>query len=356
MRKLTAKRREWHRIHTHQLYKRKKRKRKKSRSTRRAPPTRDFVRSITGAVHRIPCPENLSLEDNFEEVAKLLHDIRERSRRNRNERTYIDFKRIRTLTPSGALVLAAELDRWNHFPGNHNRRMKAVDDDEWHPNVRRLLRQMGFFELLQIPLPTDDDTTPGERFVKFRRGHVVDGELVHKFRELELAPHIDVPNTQLLFAAVTEAMTNVRHHAYAAHDPSPGVLKCWWLSAAYDTDKQEITVMIYDQGQGIPHTLPRKWSERLRALFPDGLLADDARLIEAAHDLSRSQTDDWYRGRGFERDIRRYIQKFSGRGTYRVISGKGEYTFASGSGNRSTLRSFGRSLKGTFIHWRMQLP
>ena len=126
--------------------------------------------------------------------------------------------------------------------------MKASTLDKWNPNVRRLLNEMGFFELLRMsPLPSGAPPS-GERYVKFRSGSKVDGELVHNFRNLDLSPHISVPNQIQLFGAITEAMTNVRHHAYQDrefYDPGPPY---WWLSAAYDTQDNTLTVMLYDQG------------------------------------------------------------------------------------------------------------
>ena len=348
MRKPTRRSREWHRIHAYQLDKRKYKQRGKSKARQRTRRNR-YVVPGRGAFDRIPCPANLSLEDNFEDVNKLIDDIRERSRRNRNERTYIDFKQIHRVTPSGALVIAAELDRWKHLPWHQHRSMSALDLNQWDPNVRRLLKEMGFFELLGMSPPPSEAPPSAERYVKFRSGATVDGEVIDNLRKLDLAPYISVPNRNLLFSAVTEAMTNVKHHAYDDHDISIGGPKYWWLSAAYDTQKKELIVMIYDQGQGIPGTLPKTRGEELRTLLPEYLSADDARLIEAAHRLSRSKTDEWYRGSGLHRDIRRYIEEFEGRGTYSIISGRGEYTVAAGPDGRATRRSFGRSLKGTFI-------
>ena len=107
--------------------------------------------------------------------------------------------------------------------------------------------------------------------------------------------------------------------------------------------------MIYDQGRGIPGTLPRTWGESVQSLRTD----NHATLIEAAHNLSRSSTNERHRGSGFARDIRHYIERLDkGRGTYNVISGKGEYTVESGGGNTSR-RSFRRCLEGTFIQWRI---
>ena len=170
-------------------------------------------------------------------------------------------------------------------------------------------------------------------------------------RAENLQPVIDVPNEELLFAAVSEAMTNVVQHAYTGAEDTPEELKRWWLSAAYDANRGELLILIYDQGIGIPSTIPRKLTERAMAL----IRREDAQLIRAAHELQRSVTGEAHRGFGLQRDVRRYIQDFDGKGTYRVISGKGEYTVQSGREGPESTRNFQRSLPGTFIEWRLEL-
>ena len=264
---------------------------------------------------------------------------------------YIDFRPIRQVTPSGALVLAAELDRVNHLKGRPP--LKQIDADQWDPNVRRLLKEMGFFKLLQTSSPTGEPIASDDRYIEFRSGEKVDGEVVDELRRLDLDPHVNVPKNRLLFSAITEAMTNVRQHAYGNRQSYSTAPRFWWLSASFNTEKKEITVMIYDQGSGIPETLPKKWGESLRNLLPAELVDDHARLIEAAHELSRSRTRERHRGRGFERDIRHYIANLDkGQGTYRIISGRGEYTAESGGGPTNR-RSFRGCLEGTFIQWRI---
>ena len=355
VRKPTPKSLKWHRIHIRKLERRKRKRRKRAQRAsanrrRSASSSRRFYH------HIIPCPENLSLEENFDGVTKLISDIRERaSSRQRNQSTYIAFENIQCLTPSGALVIAAELDRLNHLPWQRTMTMNSPTVDHWNPRVRRLLNDMGFFDLLRILPPSHDSPQSGERYVKFRSGSSVDGEVIDTLRADDLAPHITVPNAKLLFSAVTEAMTNVKHHAYEnrpIYDEGP---PHWWLSAAYDTHANTLTVMLYDQGHGIPRTLPKTRPEELRSILAGHLFDNDARLIEAAHNLRRSTTNDWHRGRGLNRDVRRYIEVFGGRGMYRVISGRGEYTVSSGESRTSNLRTFKNSLEGTFIQWAMQL-
>ena len=146
--------------------------------------------------------------------------------------------------------------------------MRQIDAKEWDPTVRRLLKEMGFFELLRTDYPTEEPTISDDRYVKFRRGPLVDGSVIDELRELHLDPHVSVPNKRLLFSAVTEAMTNVRQHAYRKHAPYSFEPQFWWLSAAFNTEEQMINIMIYDRGSGIPETLRRTWPEKFKMLAP----------------------------------------------------------------------------------------
>lgn len=294
-----------------------------------------------------PCPESLSLEDNFDGVVKLLSDLRRQSEEQRNENVYIDFRPIQELKPSGALVLAAELDRWNKLPQNRAR-FKNVDLQDWDPKVRKLLGQMGFFDLLGVPGAELNHADSKVRYVKFRSGTMVDGKALEDLRKLELEPTIEMPNRRKLFAAVTESMTNVIHHAYS--DNTGQAISAWWLSAAYDIDKGEVSILIYDQGSGIPKTLPKKFGDRLRKMLPENLMRNDAQMIKAAHELTRTASEESHRGHGLQRDVRQYIYGLPN-GRYHVFSGKGEYTVT--SGEEESLRSFSQPLAGTLIEWRI---
>lgn len=343
MKRPTSDMKQWHRIHARKLIRRERRHGARKGALRRQ---RVDVEGRPGFIP-IPCPEHLSFERDYEGVIKLIGNIREQSRRHRNERIYIDFKPIRTVTPSGALVLAAELDRWNNLPGRA--RFRRADVAKWAPNVRRLLGQMGFFDLLGLDR-APDAPSGGPLYVKFRSGAKVDGAAVEELRLLGLGPVVSVPKEKLLFAAVTEAMTNVVHHAYQGDHRGS---RKWWLSAAHEAD--EVVILIYDQGAGIPKTLPLTVGEQLRDLAPQGLVAHDGRLIEVAHELSRSGTREQHRGRGLQRDVRRYIEAHEGQGTYRVISGRGEYTVPAGAGAAGRVDSLPRPLQGTLIEWRLKL-
>ncbi len=352
MKKPSRKRRQWHDIHARKLNRRRTKKKKKSRTRKHPRPSRSNPPRVHGSLTPIHCPEVLSLEDNFDGVVKLLDDIRMKSQRHRNERIHIDFKPIRTIKPSAALVLAAELDRLNQKLAIRKSKLVAVDVEEWDNTVRRLLREMGFFKLLRVESIPEERASTGIQYVEFRSGAIVDGKVIDDLRRFQLEPFVSVPNKHLLYAAVTEAMTNVVHHAYG-DQTTLDVPKHWWLSAAYDAQSREVTVMIYDQGSGIPATLPRKFKEFIRDWLPENLTKDDAQMIQAAHNLSRTATSSPSRGHGLQRDIRRYIEELDCHGTYRVISTRGEYIVETGASSDKMI-SHNRPLNGTLIEWRLK--
>lgn len=307
----------------------------------------------------IKCPEAFCLEANFEGVVDVLHGIRSRSERQKNEHTYIDFRQIRRLSPSAALVLAAELDRWNVVRPKY--RIRTTDVEDCDPTIRRLLDDMGCFDLLHAGSPraiearSDDETS----YVKFRSGQRGDGEAIRGLRTDDLEPVVGaIPRTHDLYAAVSEAMTNVAQHAYKGGKTPPQCAK-WWLSASRNAATSEVCVMVYDQGVGIPETLPRKFAGRVNNMAR----TDHARMIEAAHELKRTSIGEPHRGHGLERDIRGYLDVLDRPATYRVMSLKGEYVYERGSDGRrdrpliskSRSQSHAKPLYGTLIEWRLTL-
>jgi len=354
MYKPTPKSRDWNRIHARLQNARRLTHEEKVRAQKRAKSKGGGDERLYGKRfhQRIACPEDMSLRTNFTGVVKLLEKMRRLSVRQRNERVFLDFKPIRRVDLPGALVVAAELDRWNRM---NRGKLRSIDVSEWDPGVRRLLREIGFFGLLDVSSGAAEKPAPSdERYVKFMSGTEVDGKGFSLLREAELDPFIGVPNREQLFAAVTEAMTNVSHHAYHSKIHNPA-LKRWWLSASFNVATREIVILIYDQGRGIPKTVRRNWRDYLRKISP-GSMSDDAKLIREAHGLRRSASGQEHRGLGLERDVRKYIEKLNCRGIYCINSLKGQYTVETGADSRvGEIVNFRHSLNGTLIEWRVIL-
>ena len=343
-----SRRRQWHRIHRHHLD---RRRRKRRRQGKRATPNIKVERSFQKLIE---CPSEFSLDTNFEGVINILQAIRAQSQRQRNESLYVDFRPIKELSPAAALVLAAELDRWNHVLWRQGKgdRLQARAVEEWDPMVRRLLGNMGFFELLRAvnPIVEENDNTE-TRYVQFRTGHQADGEAIVRLREDDLEPLVGkVPSEHHLYGAVIEAMTNVVHHAYS----SQTIRQNWWLSASYNAPNSEIAIMIFDQGVGIPATLRRRFSELVKRFA----ITDHAQMIEAAHDLSRSASEQSNRGNGLGTDMRAYLKRLDCHGSYCVTSLRGRYIFEKQVNGETSehLKNHKQALNGTLIEWRLRLP
>ena len=362
MKKPTRERREWNERHARRLWHRKldhkrylKAEHRKENGGRPQAPRIGNV----NYTESIDCPPNMSLAENFDGVTEVLEKIRWHSTRQRNERVYINFKEIEQISPGAALVVAAELDRWNHLIHQRGRKLRAVDVEDWHDDVRDRLEDMGFFGLLHVQVRAREDRDgSGTRYIRFRSGRRVEGKAVEDLRTLDLEPFFrnNVPNRRRLYAAVTEAMTNVVHHAYG-QDASFSTRPHWWLSASHNVEEGEIRILLYDQGVGIPATLPRKFRERMQQLLQDVVRPTDAHVIQAAHELARTATEQRHRGHGLQRDVRRYVESVDCVSAYRVTSLRGQYTWRKGpdGATQESRRNYRRPLPGTLIEWRLTL-
>lgn len=298
----------------------------------------------------LPCPESFSLDDNFDAVVSTLAVIRRESRVPKNkpsEQVFILLQNIAKISPSGALVLAAEIFRWTRLPSA--RRLKASMPGQWNPEVRKLLADMGFFKLLGLESyirPNNGDNNI--RYVQFRTGTKSEGADAIEFLKDDLEPIVgEIPGSQYMYAAITEAMTNVRQHAY----PNDRIVTNWWLSASYDTEKGEVRILIYDQGVGIPSTLSGKLTQDI----VETLSKNHAGLIEKAHDLARSASKEKHRGKGLGTDVRGYFDRLNCCGHYRVISLKGEYVYKKIVTDSTSKRNHESPLRGTLIEWSLKL-
>jgi hypothetical protein len=84
---------------------------------------------------------------------------------------YYDFSLIKKISTSAALVLAATYDRNQRLSGINT---FAVRLAEWHPVVRATMRELGFFDILNIEASVPVDPTPEQMILRFRAGSKVD--------------------------------------------------------------------------------------------------------------------------------------------------------------------------------------
>jgi anti-sigma regulatory factor (Ser/Thr protein kinase) len=302
---------------------------------------------------RLPLPTVLSLSKNFEQSVNFIADVRQifASQRKR----YIDFRPLTYIGPAAGLLLAAELDRRYRLA---NFRPRVIKLKEWNAEVKVALGQIGFFELLEAQgvnrVPKFQ--SPSTIFLKYLTGNQVLGEKARELRIMLDKICGGTGQSAKLFAALTEAMTNVLHHAYpkdATYDVEP-LIGQWWMSASYVVQTKKLSVLFLDQGVGIPATLPRKYPwERIRAFFAQyGLQENHSSLIKAAMELGRTATGEPFRGLGLIRNIRSFVE-VHGTGRLRILSLRGEYIFH--ADGREELCDRNCSLGGTLLDWEIDL-
>lgn len=300
----------------------------------------------------IKLPEQLNFETNFEETISHFGLLRE-AIYSRKRIKSLDFSKIRHISPSAALVLASEVDQWNQRVGG---RLRA-NLPTWNEDIKRLLCQMGYFELLNLEKPETAWPQKSMTFLPFKRGEVVKqngGQLAKQLRiEIEslVAQRI---KKHFLFEGLSEAITNVGQHAY--REVADYRRKQWWLSASFDCDSRVLRVIFYDQGDGIPKTLPRAhFFEVMKSLFNTW---SDSQKIQAAMDVGRTSSGKVERGKGLQNFVE--FAKAHSQGTLAIYSLNGclrqKY---SNDGVTQSLESerydFENSIGGTLIEWSVIL-
>lgn len=338
------------------------RKEKRNSNSKRAQYT-----STTGAYNqstiskKITLPANWSLHNNYEQVILKINELRNRIESSGPRLQNLVLDEVKEIGISAALIMAAELEVWNMRINNklHSRHKK------WDAVVRKLLCDMGLFDLLDIPRPDvlEDDAT-NTVFLRFISGQQVDGAKAKELREkIEEAIGKQLSETQRnhLFEGLSEACTNTKQHAYG-DDESLNAFEKWWVTAAYDRLEKTLRVAIYDRGKSIPSTIRRykKWAEMLRHMQGD-YRDNHARLIQAAMDASfrddagstRSRTRKSYRGSG----LKQLSNFIDGNGKLTIISNAGYCQFEVKRDKLKTLlrKTLKNALRGTLIEWQTQL-
>lgn len=311
---------------------------------------------------QIDLPKHLDFGENYETTMERFHRVR-KAVLDKKKLKRLDFSKIRDISPSAALALASEVDCWNQAVGG---RLRA-DTESWHPDIQRLLAQMGYFELLDLPQPLERPKEGNTIFTQFYRGgtEIADkgpkGAITKKLRkDIEAIVGRKMQNYTLLFAGLSEAITNVGHHAYRNPKKKPYVDEPWWLSASWNKKTRRLCVTFYDHGVGIPETLPKnpifkRWLDRNRE-------SNDSRKIAAAMKAKRTSTYQSGRGYGLQ-DLAPFAKAFTD-GQLRIYSRRGKFQMVWKGGNSNeessnnlteSEKEFKNSIGGTLIEWSVVL-
>lgn len=301
-------------------------------------------------------PEEFDLGDNVNDSLDFFGRLRQSILVER-KRGKIDFRPCNSISAGAGFVLAAEVDRCRRLRYRDGRPALTgtYPDDE---GMGRFLDDLGFFRFLKIRSPAyRHDDSSQTRFIAMRSGCRDRGKEMHYVTEVldTGSVQLDEEARETLYEGLLEAMNNVTSHAYPLEDRSaslPVLQGQWWAAGYWDNRRKEVGVLIYDQGVGIPATLP---SSRHGALLTGirrrlGLGNSDPDCIRAAMEIGTSSSRNEHRGRGMA-SLRHAVGRVAD-GHLLILSGAGAYLYtADGREETSALRT---PLGGTFIEWRIR--
>ncbi|MBL1142715.1 MAG: hypothetical protein HND53_11855 [Proteobacteria bacterium] len=274
----------------------------------------------------------------------------------------INFINTRKITAAAVICLHATISIMRRY--NKDLKVKAI-------NIRssvekELLKSSGFLRE-DINITDKDVTVP--HLMPIRTGLAHDaGKSISKvvddmntaFYSGELDKDENLGKRDLIHQAIHEAILNVSNHAYDDYDADfvTSIGERWWVLGQQIGN--QIHVLFYDYGHGIPVTLPRqkgfhKLLNLINTYLPYG---NDCAMIKAATELKRSRHEaEGVEGRGTGLDrILRFARK-NPRGVVWIFSNKGSYLYESyKKEGAETMYDLKSSVNGTLIQWNIELP
>ena len=251
-----------------------------------------------------------------------------------------------------AIVLAAEFHRWKVIS---NTRLRVRDADKWDPTVRKLLSNLGVFELVNLHPVTTERADENYTLTPLISGEKATGHKMALLQEQFKQVLNGFTTNPQMYAGLVEAAENAVVHAYPSDFVSPYPLAGdrWWAASCLDLSRMALRFFVFDQGAGIPHTLPAiNWYEDVRAnlaLLTGDLIPNDSLMLKAALEVGRTRTFLDHRGLGLQRMSN--VVTGAKDGYLRILSGKGEIVYH--ADQTLTTSDHDRHIGGTLIEWSM---
>jgi len=305
-------------------------------------------------------PKDFSLIHNYERTLSFLMELRRHFSTNpeylnssREIKAYFaSFHKIEKIEPAAGLVLAAEMHRFKQAYGK-----KPISFDHiWKTNVKDFFHEIGLFDLLEIDarsLKEESSEAEPKKTVQIINGSLAEGSKADLLRErLQTISGKHISDHATMYAAITEAMTNVCNHAYPSRAkfwPTPQP-ELWWITAVWRPLQGKATILLYDQGVGFPQTLKRRpgyWNA-IKAFITE---RTDAAIIAAAMEYGRSGTNKANRGKGLPQMLA--LTQSTPDSYLRILSGKG--LFVAQSNGKITKVNNRVPFLGTLVEWEINL-
>ncbi|MCL6708615.1 hypothetical protein M8R20_16600 [Pseudomonas sp. R2.Fl] len=304
---------------------------------------------------RVSAPANLSFQANYTETIDFLdrfRDVTTSPSTAGRHRIYVDLKPIKTISVPVAIVLAAEFHRWSLV---RRYTLRVRESHLWAPAVRNLLSDLGVFQLLGMRPITAENADDNFTLTPLMSGQKTDGFKIDQLQDQFAGVLAGFTKNPEMFAGLMEAVENAIAHGYPeGYQPRhPFAGHRWWAASCLDPNKMALRFFVFDQGAGIPHTLPAAtFYEQIRARLAQltrDIFSNDSIMLRAALEVGRTRTGLDHRGLGLKRmsDVVTGAEN----GYLRILSGKGEIVYH--ADEKIETRDHDRHIGGTLIEWSM---
>ena len=328
------------------------------------------VKSMARHSLALRLPEVFDFDEDYDSAAIVIGIFR-RALMENCRIGYIDFSMMKRISPACLTVFSCYADLWkDHQP------QVTPWTHTWHPNILTSFEQIGFFDTLGFDkkqLPVSKGESP-IRYMGLRKysmdAPLIDIGIEAKTIREEIEEFAKCSfNKQAMFASVTEAITNIKDHAYTS-EVNVALKRKWWLSVSYDSEQSILHVIIFDRGLGIPTTMltSSKFMTFRKVYYQTNLKWSQRDRLELA--FERFRNPDAYaravpvssgRGNGCG-DLLQMVgaaksnQGKSSFGMLSVISQKARYTYvADASNDDSATAATHIPLEGTLLEWRITI-
>lgn len=294
----------------------------------------------------VKAPRILDFKEQCEDALRFLREIRDEVIKGRTHNILVDLAELEEISPAVAVVLLAEMTRCATYAKKAKRLSGNFPKTD---RAKQVLTDIGFFRSFQVKPPAFVSNKESRVYVKTIAGNRSDGRYTRPFLQLfEQVCKFEPLAGKRLYGALIECMDNVKGHAYPANIADRAdLIGEWWMCGFADPVNRQLALVFYDQGEGIPTTIKRKRSIRMRSYFN----FDDSRILKQAITLGLSSKDDKRRGTGLP-SLREFVD-FAPGGFLRVMSGNGDVRYI-GSTRRVETRRLTESLSGSLIVWTIR--
>ncbi|MBR9858468.1 MAG: hypothetical protein GYB38_12245 [Gammaproteobacteria bacterium] len=273
---------------------------------------------------------------------------------NDKKKIYINFAPVRTVKVCALIVLYANLHALQ-FQVKRKNSIKAMKASSG--NLHQALKETGVWQICggdvsvtDMPILSAVVGTGESHQGSIRR-------CIEYVSDVLERSGLDDELHETMYAAITESILNVGNHAYEQpkdfeKEFLSEVGKRWWFVT--QEVGHQLFIAVYDMGESIPRTLPRRpFYQELVGMIADLLVGNrDSKLIQGAMEYGRSRFRLDKRGKGLS-DIKSFVEA-NPLGELFVYSRFGRYEYCTRTAEETVIDSKSE-LKGTLIQWNIDL-